>query len=119
MSRILLTGISGVGKSSLIVELAARGYRAVDLDTDAWSEWTTVAAEEPSEWGTPVEPDRDWVWREDRVRGLLAEGEVGPLFVSGCAANQRVFRDAFTHVILLVASRETIASRLATRTTNA
>ena len=39
MKRILLTGMSGTGKSTLISELAARGYKAVDADCDAFSEW--------------------------------------------------------------------------------
>lgn len=41
------------------------------------------------------------------------------MFVSGCAANQRLFRTSFEHVILLTAPREVIVHRLATRTTNA
>jgi hypothetical protein len=34
MRRILVTGMSGTGKSSVIGELAARGYWAVDADSD-------------------------------------------------------------------------------------
>ena len=32
MKRVLLTGMSGTGKSTVINELAARGYKAVDTD---------------------------------------------------------------------------------------
>jgi predicted ATPase len=32
MKRVLLTGMSGTGKSTVIKELAARGYKAVDTD---------------------------------------------------------------------------------------
>jgi dephospho-CoA kinase len=32
MKRVLLTGMSGTGKSSIIDRLVALGYRAVDLD---------------------------------------------------------------------------------------
>ena len=32
MKRVLITGMSGAGKTSLLDELAARGYQAVDTD---------------------------------------------------------------------------------------
>jgi hypothetical protein len=38
MKRILLTGMSGTGKSTVTSELAVRGYKAVDLDCDTFSE---------------------------------------------------------------------------------
>ncbi len=37
MKRVLLTGMSGTGKTSVIRALAARGFRAVDTD-DGWCE---------------------------------------------------------------------------------
>jgi energy-coupling factor transporter ATP-binding protein EcfA2 len=37
MKRILLTGMSGTGKSSVIRELAGLGYKAIDADSDEWS----------------------------------------------------------------------------------
>ena len=32
MARVLITGMSGAGKSSVLQELARRGYRVVDTD---------------------------------------------------------------------------------------
>jgi shikimate kinase len=115
--RVLLTGISGVGKSTLVAELAARGHRAVDLDTPEFSHWVEVAAGDATP-GTPVEPGRDWMWREDRVEGLLSVDEGGVLYVSGCAANMGRFMGRFDEVILLSAGPDVITHRLATRTTN-
>ena len=113
MKRILLTGMSGTGKSTVIEALAALGYKAVDLDTDEFSQWIIV---DPATTLTP-EPGRDWVWRAERVQDLLSENtEV--LFVSGCAENMSQFLPQFDHVVLLSAPPETIASRLATRTNN-
>lgn len=37
MKRVLLTGMSGTGTSSIIDRLVALGYRAVDLDGPLWS----------------------------------------------------------------------------------
>jgi shikimate kinase len=121
VKRILLTGISGTGKSTTTNALAARGYKSVDLDGYEYSEWVDVDddADVP---GTPVEPNRDWVWREDRVQELLSAenvtGDAGILFVSGCAMNMGKFIPQFDHVILLSAAAAVIVERLATRTNN-
>ncbi len=118
MKRILLTGISGTGKSTLIAELAARGYKAVDADGDEYSQWEDWPTDSDVA-GTPVEPNRDWVWREDRIQELLSTEDADLLFVSGCAANMRQFLPLFDAVVLLSAPADTIAERLRTRTTNA
>jgi dephospho-CoA kinase len=46
MKHILLTGMSGTGKSTIIDELAARGYKAIDADCEAFSMWVTVNSED-------------------------------------------------------------------------
>ena len=117
MKRILLTGMSGTGKSTVIGALAARGYKAVDADSDAFSAWVAVSgdAEVP---GSPVEPDRDWVWREDRMQDLLDTEDADVLFVSGCAPNMGTFLHQFDHIVLLSAPAEVIVARLGTRTNN-
>jgi dephospho-CoA kinase len=112
MKRVLLTGMSGVGKSTVIAELASLGYRAVDIDDPAWSEYRSI----PRAPGMP--PEREWVWRENLVRDLLTRDEAGPLFVSGCASNQGQFYGLFDHVVLLSAPVDVMLERLATRTTN-
>ena len=105
MMRVLITGMSGTGKSTVIAELAARGYRAVDTDDDGWHAWVEVDGE------------LDWVWRADRMRELLASDEPGLLFVSGTSVNQGTFYPRFAHVILLSAPTPLIVTRLRHRTT--
>lgn len=102
MKRVLLTGMSGTGKSALIAELASRGYKAVDADYDLAKRG----------------PDGDWVWREDLIEQLLATEDADVLFVSGCATNQGKFYPQFDLVVLLSAPAEVILERLANRTTN-
>jgi shikimate kinase len=114
MKRVLITGMSGTGKSAVVRELAARGHRAVDLDTPEWSEWVDV---EPSDTLTPGE-GKDWVWREDRVRALLSGHSEGTLFISGCAENMKHLSPWIDTVILLSAPIATIMERLEARSTD-
>jgi dephospho-CoA kinase len=65
-----------------------------------------------------VKPDRDWVWREDRIQQLLSTEDAGALFLSGCAPNMDKFLLQFDHVILLSAPPTVVVERLRTRTNN-
>ncbi|MDA0366623.1 MAG: AAA family ATPase [Chloroflexi bacterium] len=115
MRRILITGMSGTGKSTLIGELAALGYKPVDTDDD-WPHWVTIAPDPANTRSAAAEPN--WLWHEDRVQRLLATEDAEVLFVSGCRTNQAQFYPQFEHVILLTAPPALIAERLATRTNN-
>lgn len=97
MQRVLVTGMSGVGKSSLLAELSRRGYRTVDTDYGGYT-------------------GEDGLWREERIAALLSTP--GPLFVSGTVSNQVRFYPRFTDVVLLSAPREVLIERLTTRTGN-
>jgi shikimate kinase len=114
VKRVLLTGMSGTGKSTVIEALAARGYKSVDTDYDGYSELVTIPADE----STGLEPGQDWVWREDRIRDLLSIEDVDVLFLSGCAPNQGKFYDQFDHIVLLTAPPGVLVQRLASRTNN-
>jgi dephospho-CoA kinase len=100
--RVLLTGMSGTGKSSVIRALAARGYKAIDTD-DGWSQ--------------PLADGRQQ-WREDAIAKLLATEDTAVLFVAGCEENQVQFHPQFDMIILLSAPSEILMDRLAARTGN-
>ncbi len=104
MRRVLITGMSGTGKSSVIRELRDRGFKAVDTDWDP--QWEQV------------DGDSTWTWREDKIQALLDVDDVELLFISACVPNQGRFYDRFDHVVLLTASEELTAERLAARTNN-
>ena len=116
MKRILLTGLSGTGKSSVISELAARGYKAIDADSDEWSEWAPYVA--IPDLPEANEPELEWIWRADRIRDLLVTDDADLLFVSGCTSNMSQFYGEFDHIVLLSAPVQVIVERLSARTNN-
>ena len=96
MARVLVTGMSGTGKSSALAELERRGHRVVDTDYGGW--------------GDP--------WDEPRMAALLAEDDPRTLFVQGTVPNQGRFYDRFDAVVLRSAPADVLLERIASRTTN-
>jgi len=99
--RVLVTGMSGVGKSALVRELRRRRFTAYDADDDGFSE---------------PRADGRWGWRVERVADILKQGEAGPdvLFFAGCSEEQATL--PFDYRVLLTAPAEILVQRLATRT---
>jgi hypothetical protein len=99
--RVLLTGMSGTGKSALVQELRQRGYAAHDAD-DGFSE---------------PRADGRWGWRADLVAELLATAPDRLLFFAGCSEEQ--IELPFDLRVLLTAPESVLVRRLHTRTSNA
>jgi hypothetical protein len=112
MSKILVTGMSGTGKSSALAELGRRGYRVVDTDDPGWREYR-----EDAESSDEVRRG-EWLWVEERITGLLDSDGGRSLFVQGCVRNQSKFYGRFNAVVLLSATADVILDRVARRTTN-
>jgi len=97
MARVLVTGMSGTGKTTVLDELRRRGHITVDTDYDNWQL-----------------PDR--TWDERRMQQLL---ESNPdVVVSGTVDNQVRFYDRFEHVVLLSVPLDVLIERVRRRTNN-
>ena len=99
-----MTGMSGVGKSTALAELAKRGFQVVETDTGPWSEWSEAAG--------------GYVWREDLISELLTRDFGTGLYVSGTVSNQGRFYSQFDAVVLLSAPVDVLLRRIETRTSN-
>jgi dephospho-CoA kinase len=104
MGRILVTGMSGTGKSSALAELRARGFDVVDTDEPGWTDWS--------------DEEDGYVWREDRISQLLARDRPVTLYVSGTVSNQGRFYPRFDAVVLLSAPVDVLLGRIERRTAN-
>jgi dephospho-CoA kinase len=105
MSRnaaVLVTGMSGVGKSTALAGLAQLGYATVDTDDGPWIE----------------NIDGEPLWRESLIDALLKQQREQPLFVQGTVANQWRFYDRFDAVVLLTAPTDVVLDRVQRRTNN-
>ncbi|MET9273848.1 AAA family ATPase [Kribbella sp. NPDC003557] len=97
MTRVLITGMSGTGKTTLLEELARRGHATVDTDYDGWTR-------------------ADGLWDEQRMERLLARQ--ADVVVSGTVENQGKFYDRFEQVVLLSAPIDVLIERVTRRTNN-
>jgi broad-specificity NMP kinase len=106
---VLVTGMSGTGKSAALAELARRGHQVVDTDYGEYSE--EVPSSDAGGW--------EQLWREDRIEALLNGHDRGVLFISGSVSNQGKFYPRFDAVVLLTAPANVILERVASRESNA
>jgi dephospho-CoA kinase len=114
VKRVLITGMSATGKSTVLGELAARGYKTVDTDYGGWTEIVDL----PGGSATGESRPQETLWREELIETLLSTEDAAVLFVSGTARNQVKFYGRFDHVVLLSAPAEVMSERLRDRTNN-
>jgi dephospho-CoA kinase len=107
MKRVLLTGMSGTGKSSVLARLAELGHRTVDTDDN------DLTTEVRSASGT-----KERLWREDRIQGILSADHGDVIFISGRCRDQVKLYTWFDHIVLLTAPASVLVERLTTRTNN-
>lgn len=103
MKPTLITGMSGVGKTSVVDELRRRGFQGIDMDESGWSS---------------MDADGHQHWNVECLEEAITEAGSKRLFVSGCAEEQADLYHRFGAIILLSAPREVITERIRSRSSN-
>jgi shikimate kinase len=116
MNAVMITGMSGAGKSTIAAVLAQRGLVSIDADDDS------VLARSVDPVGNVVEdpaaPDfawlaqHSWEWNPARLDELIQGAAPATLYVCGGAANELELADRFTQVFLLEMDEPTMLARL-------
>ena len=116
MSAVLITGMSGAGKSTIAEVLARRGLAVIDADEDP------LLARSVDCDGNVVEdvsvPDfawlarHSWGWNPARLDELIRAAGPVTLYVCGGAENQLELADRFTQMFLLEMDEPTMLARL-------
>lgn len=96
MVVVLVTGMSGTGKSTALAGLARLGHDTIDTDGPGWIELV----------------DGEPLWHPDRIDRALDQRRAGPLFLLGTVANQGRWAHRFDAVVLLTAPAEELLERL-------
>ena len=114
--KVLITGSSGVGKSTVIAELAKRGFTAVDGDEEPdLSRLEVTATGEPTDW-----PDKfvdwsynSWNFNEQILKKVLARNET--VFLGAFNGNQTEYYNLFDRLIVLTVDPEEHLRRMLSR----
>ena len=105
--NFLVEGVSCTGKTSVCRALQARGYHAVNGDTE-------LAYQGDPETGAPTPGGRHehHLWRVEAVEALVADHSAPVTFFCGGSRNHAAFLHLFDGVFVLDIDEETLLRRL-------
>jgi len=125
--KILITGTSGSGKSTVGRELIKRGYSAIETDIETYNgtsiacwrnkvtgEWVDMPWPPPQNWFK----ENDWTWRTSLLLEKLHALPGTLCFACGDARNKDELYPLIDRVFFLQADDETLHHRIQTRSDN-
>jgi dephospho-CoA kinase len=116
MANFYITGTSGVGKSTVVKELNARGIFAYDIDAvPKLCHWRNKATGIKADWHSGIGRDwleaHEWICDEAMLKKMLKNDAVDTV-IAGLAFNQNDFLNLFDKIILLHCEEKTFLHRL-------
>lgn len=122
--KILITGISGVGKTTTLAELQKHGYLVIDIDATGLCRWKNTKTGENTEYGLDGKDyqwltEHGWYCDIEKFKVLLScIREDKLVFVSGLTENTNEFSELFDKVFILETEEAVVEKRLLDRTNN-
>jgi len=120
---VLVTGISGAGKTTISQKLNKLGYKAYDLD-DGLELYSMIHKKT----GLPIidhdnsdlkkVKEMDWVCDKEKLASIIKNESNDLVFYCGNASNWKEINPLFDLIILLKINPETMRNRLTSRTNN-
>src|ERR1017187_802057 len=115
--RILITGISGVGKTTILAELQKHGYLVIDLDATGLCRWKNKKTGEFTEYGLTGKnyewlTEHGWYCDIEKFKLFLScIREDKFVFVAGLTENIREFSEIFDKIFILDTHKEMVEKR--------
>ncbi|HCP08868.1 MAG TPA: hypothetical protein DIT25_03670 [Candidatus Moranbacteria bacterium] len=124
MRKFYITGISGVGKSTVIDELNKKGIKSFDIDViDGLCHWEHKESKEKADYQPGI--GKEWLEAHDyycdtkKLKEIIDESEGEErIVVCGLAKNQDDYMDIFDKIFLFYCDEKIFLQRLKTRDTN-
>ncbi len=104
MQKVLLTGMSGVGKSTILNQLKVEGFLTVDLDNSGWINYDVK--------------EEDYLMDTTKIIDFITLHEKEVVFLAGTTINQIHIYPYLDFVISLTAPLEVMKERIQNRENN-
>jgi dephospho-CoA kinase len=122
MRRFYITGVSGVGKSSVAEKLKGRGISSIDLDeVDDLCNWVNKKTKKISNWRSGIGSDflesHEYICDKEKLIALMNKYS-DIIVVVGIVDNQSEIIDLFDKILLFHCDEEIFLKRIENRTNN-
>jgi broad-specificity NMP kinase len=120
MKKYYITGVPGIGKTTVMHELQQRGFKAFDVDyVPGMCRWVNRETKEPVEFAHGADDAwhkaHGWQCDENKLKATLESENSETVFVCGITDNQNEYLNLFDKVFLLHADESTFLERMAGR----